>query len=113
MKNCWMSGPSTGAATDEGAAIDVARGAAGTAAGCSVDGTAGDACFAAATASAINDLIWSRDSGPRRYDNAQRLWNVIGAPAWTSCSRNTRLPSDDRVLSAASRSRPPDAAPSS
>src|SRR6188472_4431993 len=102
-----MSGPRTGGPPLGAAERAAVRGVDGTTR--STTGSAGAAC-PAATAPAISDLIWSLDNGPRRYDNAQRLWNVIGAPAWTSCSRNTRLPSDDRVLSAASRSRPPDAA---
>ena len=36
-------------------------------------------------------LIWSRESGPRRYDSVQRVWNTVGAASWTLCIRKTRF----------------------
>ena len=55
---------------------------------------------------AVRVLIWSRDSGPRRYDSVHRVWNTIGSASCTLCSRNTRFFSADSTRSISARSTP-------
>ncbi len=54
---------------------------------------------AAGARPAISVLIWSRVSGPRRYDSANRDSNTTGADSCTLFIRKTRLPSPASVCS--------------
>src|SRR5687768_17387499 len=54
--------------------------------------------------SAIKSLIWSRDSGPGRYDNAHRLVKVVGLLALAECNTNSRFARPEMVLSIVSMS---------
>ena len=49
---------------------------------------------------------WSRVSGPRRYDSAQRVWNRSGPASCTLFSTNWRPLSPARRASMAARSKP-------
>ena len=52
-------------------------------------------------------MIWSRESGPRRYESVQRVSNTVGSASCTLCIRKMRFFNAERRRSASARSRPP------